>query len=138
MRLLYLLLLCYCQIIFIFSFCVIQSCGKPSFDNMLCPFPTDLRRNITDHVDVKISLYLDGVTTWVDLSSYPQFNSITIVPDPVIYKFLDGVFILKTTAQSTLEIKVGLLIIHMILAINVYPNSSCEVALYMKSTMNAN
>ena len=87
---------------------------------------------------MKISLYLDGVTTWVDLSSYPQFNSITIVPDPVIYKFLDGVFILKTTAQSTLEIKVGLLIIHMILAINVYPNSSCEVALYMKSTMNAN
>ena len=112
MWLLYLLLLFYYEIIFIFSFCVIQSCGKPSFDNMLCPFPTDLRRNITDHVDVKISLYLDGVTTRVDLSSYPQFNSITIVPDPVIYKFPDDSFDLKTT---TLEIKVGIIICYVVL-----------------------
>ena len=79
---------------------------------MLCPFPTDLRRNITDHVDVKISLYLDGVTTWVDLNSYPDFNSITIVPDPVIFKFPDDISVLKTT---TLEIKVGMMICYVVL-----------------------
>ena len=70
---------------------------------MLCSLP-DLRRNLTDDVDADISLYLDAVTTWVDLSSYPQFNFITIVPDPVIYKFPGGSHVLKS---PTLKIEVG-------------------------------
>ena len=75
----------------------------------MCRFPK-LTRMITDVLKESVlkgqfSLYLDGVTTWVDLSSFPQFNSITIVPDPVVSKFPDGIFVLKST---TLEIKVSL------------------------------
>ena len=70
---------------------------------MLCPLP-DLRRNLTNDVDADISFYLDAVTTWEDLSSYPQFNFITIVPDPVIYKFPGGFHVLK---PPRLEIEVG-------------------------------
>ena len=71
---------------------------------MLCPLP-DLRRNLTDDVDADISFYLDAVTTWEDLSRYPHFNFITIVPDPVIYKFPGGSHVLEST---TLRIQVGL------------------------------
>ena len=69
---------------------------------MICPFP-NLKRAITDDLSAKISLYLDAVTTWVDLAGYPQFNYITIVPNPIIYKFPEDVFVLKGT---TLKIKV--------------------------------
>lgn len=60
-------------------------------------------REVTSDLKSEISLLLDGVTTWVDLSRYPKFNSLTIVPDPFITKFLDDVYVLKT---PTLEIKV--------------------------------
>ena len=69
---------------------------------MLCVLPnvssivTDKERTAT------ISLILDGVTKWKDLSSYPQFNKISFFPDPVIYPFKD-VYILKT---AVLEIEV--------------------------------
>ena len=86
------------------SFHVIQLCNKASFGNMICPFP-NLKRAITDDLNAKISLYLDAVTTWVDLAGYPKFNSITIVPNPIIDKFPDDVFVLKDT---TLKIKVGI------------------------------
>ena len=71
---------------------------------MICPFP-NLKRAITDDLNAKISLYLDAVTTWVDLAGYPKFNSITIVPNPIIVKFPDDVFVLKDT---TLKIKVDI------------------------------
>ena len=68
---------------------------------MICPLP-----NLTTIVRVKtkteISLFLDGVKTWEDLSGHPEFNSLTIVPDPVINKF-PGIHILKT---ARLEIEV--------------------------------
>ena len=69
----------------------------------MCPFP-----NLTGITAVRkgqFSLYLDGVTTWVDLSGYRQFNSITVVPDPLVFKFPGGTFVLKA---PTLEIKVSL------------------------------
>ena len=72
---------------------------------MLCVLPnvssivTDKERTAT------ISLILDGVTKWKDLSSYPQFNEISFSPDPVIYPFKD-VYSLKT---ALLEIEVRFL-----------------------------
>ena len=71
---------------------------------MLCVLPnvssiiTDKERTAT------ISLILDGVEKWKNLSSYPQFNKISFFPDPLIYPFKD-VHILKT---SVLEIEVSI------------------------------
>ena len=71
---------------------------------MLCVLPnvssiiTDKERTAT------ISLILDGVEKWKDLSSYPQCNKISFFPDPLIYPFKD-VHILKT---SVLEIEVSI------------------------------
>ncbi|CAB4040656.1 RNA 3 -terminal phosphate cyclase, partial [Paramuricea clavata] len=75
-------------------------CGKPSYGNMICPFP-NLTRTVTAHLQAELSFSLDAVTTWEVFSGYPKFKSMTIVPDPIITKF-DGVFVLKT---PTLEIK---------------------------------
>ena len=69
---------------------------------MMCPLPK-LTRTIKEKVTAEFSLYLDGVDTWENLSRHPQFNSITIVPDPIIDKFPDDVFVLKS---ETLEIPV--------------------------------
>ena len=96
----------------------------------MCRFP-----NLTEITAVRkgqFSLYLDGVTTWVDLSGYPQFNSITIVPDPVVSKFPGGIFVLKDT---TLEIKVSVantctcLLIH---SIKYYSSSCLNILTYIK------
>ncbi|CAB4042681.1 Hypothetical predicted protein, partial [Paramuricea clavata] len=78
-------------------------CGKPSYGNMICPFP-NLTRTVTAHLQAELSFSLDAVTTWEVFSGYPNFKSMTVVPDPIITGFDDGVFVLKT---PTLEIKVG-------------------------------
>ena len=71
---------------------------------MLCVLP-NVSSIITDKERIAtISLILDGVTKWKDLSSYPQFNKISFFPDPLIYPFKD-VHILKT---SVLEIEVNI------------------------------
>ena len=64
---------------------------------MMCPLPK-LTTTIKEKVTAEFSLYLDGVTTWKDLSPHPQFNSITIVPDPIIDKFLEDIFVLKSVS----------------------------------------
>ena len=77
---------------------------------MLCVLP-NVSSIITDKERIAtISLLLDGVTKWKDLSSYPQFNRISFYPDPVIYPFKD-VYILKTsTFYAVLEIEVRFLL----------------------------
>jgi hypothetical protein len=69
---------------------------------MMCPFPK-LERTIASVLKGEFSLYLDAVRTWEDLSSYPQFNSVSIVPDPVVFQFSDAVYVLKS---NVLEIEV--------------------------------
>ena len=66
---------------------------------MMCPLPK-LTRTIKEKVKAEFSLYLDGVTTWEDLSRHPQFNSITIVPDPIINKLPGDFFVLKSESLT--------------------------------------
>ena len=71
---------------------------------MLCVLP-NVSSILTDedmHV-AKISLYLDGVTKWRDLSNYPEFGSIKFFPDPAITPFTE-VYVLK---GDVLELQVS-------------------------------
>ena len=69
---------------------------------MICPLPNVSSFSSGDN-KAQISLYLDNIKKWRDLSGYP-FGTIEFVPDPYIIPFKDEV---KSLNSEVLAISVS-------------------------------